>query len=702
VTAGRRDRLRLGLVVAALWIGLGVVLHAGIERRVEAGRPDAEERVLRDARAAADAARQMALRTLDAVATLHALGEVALAEGPRGAGDLSEVRILGFLRRFAAEGRAGVFAVRLVSPEGQVLWSSRLARGGAAASEAPVPEPLRTHPDRHPTAAIGDPAPDGPAGRLGVQVTRPVVRADGGLAGIVVVSLDPAALATAMRGLVSLESGVAAVIRHDGMLLAGSAAAPGGIAALPAGLVAAVAGQAEGSARLPFPDGTERLAAWAPLPGYPVSVLVGFPLAEVEEALAGTRVVLRLAGFGALVLGAVGMLLVVVLLARARTAAEARLADRSRRELAAIVDALPGAIYRGVLGPDGYPAATTETIGIERLLGRDAASMSVPGGLSALMDPDVAASRRAVVNTVLDGGEDAVAEYRLRHGSGGHIWVRDHLRLFRRRADGGAEVVGLLIDITAERALKAQAATAARLATLGEMAAGVAHELNQPGAAIAMAADVAALELARGDPASISSAAGRLGDIAAQTSRMRAVIDHFRRFARADPGPVELLRIPELVQGALAICGGMLRAAGIRVVLDVPADLPPVRGGAIALEQVLVNLLANARDAMEAAPAALREIEIRAAVAAGGSAVELRVADRGCGIDEATADRLFEPFFTTKPAGRGTGLGLAIAYGTVTALGGSIRLVPRDGGGAEACIRLPAAAAAEPARAAAE
>jgi signal transduction histidine kinase len=700
VTAGRRDRLRLGLLVGVLWLALGAVLHVAIERRVEAGRPDAEERVLRDARAAADAARQMALRTLDAVATLHALGEVALAEGPRGAGDLSEVRILGFLRRFAAEGRAGVFAVRLVSPEGQVLWASRLVRGAEPAPDPAAPEALRAHAGRLPIAVIGDPAPDGLSGRLGVQVTRPVVRADGWLAGVVVVSLDPAALATAMRGLVSLASGVAAVIRHDGVLLAGSAAAPGGNAALPAGLVAAIAGQAEGSALLPFPDGTERLAAWAPLPGYPVSVLVGFPLAEVEAALAGTRVVLRLAGFGALVLGAIGMLLVVVLQARGRAAAEARLADRSRRELAAIVDALPGAIYRGVLGPDGRPAATTETIGIERLLGLDAPSVSVPGGLSALMDADVTAGRGAVVRKVLDGGQDAVSEYRLRHGSGGHIWVRDHLRLFRRRADGGAEVVGLLIDITAERALKAQAATAARLATLGEMAAGVAHELNQPGAAIAIAADVAALELARGDAASLASAAERLGDIAAQTTRMRAVIDHFRRFARADPGPVEVLRVPELVQGALAICGGMLRAAGIRVVLDVPDELPAVRGGAIALEQVLVNLLANARDAMEATPAALREIGIRAVATEGGGAIEIRVADRGCGIDDATADRLFEPFFTTKPAGRGTGLGLAIAYRTVAALGGSIRLLPREGGGAEACMRLQAAA--EPARAAAE
>nr|WP_249731978.1 ATP-binding protein [Roseococcus sp. SDR] len=225
------------------------------------------------------------------------------------------------------------------------------------------------------------------------------------------------------------------------------------------------------------------------------------------------------------------------------------------------------------------------------------------------------------------------------------------------------------------------------------MAAGVAHELNQPCAAITLAADLAALELGRGDAAHLASAGRRLDEIARQALRMRSVIDHFRLFARVDPGGETAVDWAEAVAGALSIAGGTMAASDVRIETDLPPGLPPVRGSLVGLEQVLVNLLINARDAMEEVPGEERLVRISAAVKPDGAAVVLRLRDHGMGLPRAALERSFEPFFTTKPVGKGTGLGLSIAHGTITGFGGTITLRNHPEGGAVAEIHLPLARA---------
>lgn len=120
----------------------------------------------------------------------------------------------------------------------------------------------------------------------------------------------------------------------------------------------------------------------------------------------------------------------------------------------------------------------------------------------------------------------------------------------------------------------------------------------------------------------------------------------------------------EVMRGTLAIAGGALRASGARIRIIIPNDLLQMRGRMAALEQVLINLLVNALDAMEEAALAERRIEIDCEFSPEVDAVILALRDHGPGIPAEVQDRLFEPLFTTKPAGQGTGLGLSITYGT--------------------------------------
>jgi C4-dicarboxylate-specific signal transduction histidine kinase len=150
--------------------------------------------------------------------------------------------------------------------------------------------------------------------------------------------------------------------------------------------------------------------------------------------------------------------------------------------------------------------------------------------------------------------------------------------------------------------------------------------------------------------------------------------------------------IGKAVEGALALTSGMLHAAGMSVVLNVPAGLPPVRGSLTALEQVLVNVVSNARDAMAQTPPEARRLDIEAWPDVDAGQVVVSVSDRGHGLPPGAAERAFEPFFTTKPIGKGTGLGLAIAYRTIRSFDGDIMIANREGGGVDVIIRLNEAA----------
>lgn len=229
-----------------------------------------------------------------------------------------------------------------------------------------------------------------------------------------------------------------------------------------------------------------------------------------------------------------------------------------------------------------------------------------------------------------------------------------------------------------------QLVQAGKLATLGELTTGVAHELNNPlnniGLFVGNAIDL--LDMEAGDKARVLH---ELSSAMQQVRKASEIISHLRTFGRAAPVSRESVLIKQIIERALSLIQEQLRLRQIDVKLDLPAEEPVVTGNAIQLEQAFINLLANARDAL--AEASRRLITITCRVEQ--DAVVLSFADSGTGIPEGLEQRIFDPFFTTKGVGAGTGLGLSITYGIIKEHQGTITVENHPGEGATFWIRLP-------------
>lgn len=206
---------------------------------------------------------------------------------------------------------------------------------------------------------------------------------------------------------------------------------------------------------------------------------------------------------------------------------------------------------------------------------------------------------------------------------------------------------------------------AAKLAALGQMAAGLSHELNQPLAAIRSHAHNGVLLLERERPDEARHAIMR---IQALTTRAAELIAHLRRFARKPGVTLSPVEVGGVVETALSLFGPRLDAGQVTLKQDMPGERLYVRAEEIRLEQVLVNLIANALDAIAGRP----DPTLAIGAAQRGKAVEIWVEDNGPGIDRAHLERIFDPFFTTKPVGSGLGLGLSLSYNIIKDLGGTL------------------------------
>jgi len=241
------------------------------------------------------------------------------------------------------------------------------------------------------------------------------------------------------------------------------------------------------------------------------------------------------------------------------------------------------------------------------------------------------------------------------------------------------------IQQTAE--LREQLAHIARVGTLGEMAAGLAHELNQPLAAIHLEAN-AALEL--GSAETFDDMRNALSAIANQSIRAGDIVRRMRSFARRNDTKREPLDMHLLIREVLALVAHDLRMHGVTVSEPNGTPLPRVHVNRIEIQQVLVNLIRNAIDAMSEPNIASRRLTIRTEVVEGR--VRVSVVDSGPGVSAEVAGKLFHPFQTTKPSGMG--LGLSICQSLVEANGGRIGHTPQHDGGAIFFFELPAVASA--------
>ena len=277
-----------------------------------------------------------------------------------------------------------------------------------------------------------------------------------------------------------------------------------------------------------------------------------------------------------------------------------------------------------------------------------------------------------------------------------HILQDSHKDKLRLEASRKAmiHIMGDLRETTAEmqrreqelRDKQEQLVQAGKLATLGELTTGVAHELNNPlnniGLFVGNAIDV--LELGAGNKEQI---VGELRHVMQQVHKATEIISHLRTFGRAAPVSREPISLRQVIERAVSLMQEQLRQRQIKVAFELGPEDPVVIGNPIQLEQVFINLLTNARDAL--ADSAHKEIRISGAV--GSTTVQLAFADTGVGIPPGLEGRIFDPFFTTKEVGKGTGLGLSITYGIVKDHGGTISVVSRPGEGATFLIHLPLA-----------
>jgi len=260
-------------------------------------------------------------------------------------------------------------------------------------------------------------------------------------------------------------------------------------------------------------------------------------------------------------------------------------------------------------------------------------------------------------------------------------------------------IVMIAVDDTERRQAEIQLFDSSRLANLGEMATGMAHELNQPLAVIRMATESLIEELEAPEAAAMPAELGelirsKLDRVCKQVERASALVRSLRAVAHKptnDPVPFDIV---EAARASGDLLREQLRAARIDFQLDLPSSASMVRGEANQLQQVLISLVLNARDALLDATdrpptGTLGRIALRLAAAPAGGGMELTVEDNGPGIPDAVMPRLFEPFFTTKPTGKGAGLGLSISHGIIKRMGGTIAAENRSEGGACFRISLP-------------
>ena len=450
------------------------------------------------------------------------------------------------------------------------------------------------------------------------------------------------------------------------------------------------------SGRIGESRGATELVAFRTTPLFPFVTLVSMPRAAVLDEWRSHTILL--ASLLALVLlGAMMLFRQVALRQRQqRQLEEAERAGRMTRFLSAIV-----------ASPSSLTAIVTPGLDIVRANDSFRASLDcTTGNLGPVLTrADVAGGER-ILEFAERRTEDAESDFDLTIARGNGVFSILRFRLTRHTfPDIGDCLVLVGHDETRRRTTEMALAQSAKLITLGEMATGMAHELNQPLNVIKMAAQSTRLELDEAmatATATVTPAAGAaatlpvdylrrgLQQIETQVDRAASIIAHMRIFGRAPSGEAQRIDAAQVCRDAVSLLREQLRSSGIAITVDDPGEELPVRVHRILIEQVIVNLAMNARDAIVGDGRASGSVRVRPQRAADGK-VAIVVSDDGPGVPPALRNRLFEPFFTTKPVGKGVGLGLAISFGIVRDSGGSLTLTD-DGPGATFRIELPACA----------
>jgi histidine kinase len=248
-------------------------------------------------------------------------------------------------------------------------------------------------------------------------------------------------------------------------------------------------------------------------------------------------------------------------------------------------------------------------------------------------------------------------------------------------------------DITQRVEMEQQLIQASKMATLGEMATGIAHELNQPLSVIKTSSNFFMRKVNKEEPIEAKILLTMASKISSSVDRATKIISHMREFGRKSFDSREKVDVNRVLRNAQDILSRQLELRGIEVVWALQENLPMILAEPSRLEQVIINLLVNARDAIEDkvenGKGRRGEEKIYIRTSSDSNTVKIEVMDTGLGIPEAVMGKIFEPFFTTKRPGQGTGLGLSISYGIVKDFGGTIQAFSEKQGGARFVIEFP-------------
>jgi len=227
--------------------------------------------------------------------------------------------------------------------------------------------------------------------------------------------------------------------------------------------------------------------------------------------------------------------------------------------------------------------------------------------------------------------------------------------------------------------------TQSKLASLGEIATGVAHEINQPLSFIKIIFEATLKDLKDGR-LELEELKEDSRESLKQISRITSIINHLRTFGRSDDAAmINYVNMREVINNTFILMGQRLRLQNVRHTINIDPDLPQLLGSSVRIEQVLINLLQNSADALKEC----KDPKIQIDISRQDDNIQIIFTDNGKGIPAEISENIFDPFFTTKEVGKGTGLGLSVTYGIIKDHNGSIELTSSTPGQTSFLITLP-------------
>jgi len=391
---------------------------------------------------------------------------------------------------------------------------------------------------------------------------------------------------------------------------------------------------------------------------------------------------------------------------------------RAERHLASVVESANDLI----VSTDAHGCVMTWNSAAERILGVSARE-TVSSQFIQLFPESERVNLEGQFARLIRGGEPQEREASMHAKGGQDLLIAWRFSGMKEERGQVVALVGVGRDLTEKRRLELQLIQSTKMAALGEMAGGIAHEIRNP---LAITSSAAQILLRKGADPELRNEAAR--KVHAAADRAAVIIENLLRFARPSGGMVEYVDVNSAVEDTLSLIGHQMSLQSVEIQRRLAPQLPRVKGNENQLQQVFMNIILNAYHAMPegggftistravsaARPAAGRlpsvespepvqhlasnpqSLPVRGTQAGGiGNPqwVEVRFSDTGCGIPQENLSRIFDPFFTTMPVGVGTGLGLSIAYSIVRQHGGTIGVESEVGKGSVFTVRLPALSA---------